>query len=148
MALEFQVVNRVNHNLGLPGETARFDTMYLPIISLHILLVYTFTTSYSLLLTVDPERLPQPTTSRRETQALALVPERLKRKLITFKKRKCLGVLQLISIVQADQKVSRQLEAEPAAGHAGCDLEEIGSNALEQSTCSLFGHDNSHRIPD
>lgn len=36
MALEFRVVNRVNNNSGLPGETARFYTTYLPIISLHI----------------------------------------------------------------------------------------------------------------
>lgn len=34
-----------------------------------------------------------------------------------------LSILRLISIIQADEEVSRQLEAEPTTGHAGCNLE-------------------------
>lgn len=34
-----------------------------------------------------------------------------------------LSILPLISIVHADEEVSRQLETEPATGHTGCNLE-------------------------
>lgn len=50
--------------------------------------------------------------------------QKLNMKFNNIQEKDGLGILQqLISIIQADQEVSRQLETEPAAGHAGCDLQ-------------------------
>jgi hypothetical protein len=37
------------------------------------------------------------------------------------------------------KEVSRELEAQPAAGHAGCDLEQVGNNTLVKTSKALLG---------
>ena len=48
----------------------------------------------------------------------------------------------------AHNKVARQFEAEPAAGHAGSDLEQIGDNAFVHTPDTFLGHDCSDGVPD
>lgn len=56
--------------------------------------------------------------------------------------------MQLISITHADEEIPCQLETEPAAGHAGGNLQEIGADSLEETSQPFLSHDHSHSIPD
>jgi len=57
-------------------------------------------------------------------------------------------MLQLISFTHSDEEIPCQFEAEPAAGHAGGNLQEIGSDSLEESSQAFLAHNHSHGIPD
>lgn len=50
--------------------------------------------------------------------------------------------------LQADQEVARHLEAQPAGRHAGRDLEEVGHNALVESSYALLTDNNSDGVGD
>ena len=50
--------------------------------------------------------------------------------------------------LQSHEKVPGHLEAQPAAGHAGGDLEQIRRDALVQALDALVGDDDAHRVPD
>jgi hypothetical protein len=61
---------------------------------------------------------------------------------------KTILIYRSLSIAEARQEIPRQLEAQPTTGHARCHLEQVGHDSLEKPSNSLFGHDDSHSIPD
>ena len=50
--------------------------------------------------------------------------------------------------IQSHEKVPRHLEAEPAAGHARRDFQEVWSDALVQTSIALVLSDDSDRVKD
>ena len=51
-------------------------------------------------------------------------------------------------LVQAQEEVPGHFKAEPAAGHAGSDLEEVRHEAFVHSSDPFLSHDRSYGIPD
>ena len=45
------------------------------------------------------------------------------------------------------KQISRHLKAQPAAGHAGSDLEEVGYDALVEADNPFLADDHLDRIP-
>jgi hypothetical protein len=50
--------------------------------------------------------------------------------------------------LEACQEVARHLEAQPARGHAGRDLEQVGHDALVQAADTFLADDDAHGVKD
>lgn len=56
------------------------------------------------------------------------------------------GILILISKTQ--KQIACQLKAEPTAGHAGRDFQEVWYDAFVQASHTFFCHDDPDGVPD
>lgn len=65
---------------------------------------------------------------------------------LTEKKKRVVSVLYFW--FQTNEEVTRELEAQPTAGHTGSDLEKVGSNTLIQPLDTFVLDDDSDGVED